>query len=190
MRFPVIVAAAGGSTRCPEGKLLKLWQGRPLLDWLLGTLSGHPRLGPLVVVTGHLRSQVEKLAQTYPDVHTRFNPDWKEGLSTSLRVGEWALPPGEGFLVALGDTPLFSLQTLEAVLPSQDLVRVRIPLHGQREGHPVFFPEWMRAHWPELSGDRGARPLLSRWPELVERVPVDDSGVLRDFDQASDFEAH
>lgn len=42
---PAIVAGAGGSSRCPEGKLLKLWRGRPLLEWLLETLSDHPGVG-------------------------------------------------------------------------------------------------------------------------------------------------
>jgi CTP:molybdopterin cytidylyltransferase MocA len=201
MSCPVIVPAAGGSTRCPEGKLVKAWRGRPLLEWLLDTLDAHPLLGTVLVITGHHQEKVERLCRPYTKVVTAHNPRWEDGLSSSLRLGESTLPVGQGFLVALGDTPLIHPRTVSAVLPCLGSVSpclgsvspspasesIRIPVYQGHAGHPVYFPEWVRAYWPDLSGDRGAKGLLQRWPDRVRRVEVNDPGILRDFDSASDF---
>lgn len=187
--IPVLVAAAGASSRCPEGKLLKAWQGRPLLGWLLEKLVAHPRLGPIVVVTGGHGQAVATLAGSYPGVSVVENSLWATGLASSLKIGVTALPPEGGFLVALGDTPLFTLETLEQVLPSGHADRIRVPSYQGRRGHPVFFPAWTRPEWDELQGDTGAKPMMTRWADRLVEIPVEDAGILRDFDQTSDFES-
>lgn len=186
--IPVLVAAAGASSRCPEGKLLKALGDRPLLGWLLEKLVSHPRLGPIVVVTGGHGPAVATLATGYPGVQVVENLQWATGLASSLKVGVAALPPEGGFLVALGDTPLFTLDTLEQILPSGHADRIRVPSYQGRRGHPVFFPEWTRPEWNELQGDTGAKPLMKRWAGRLVEIPVDDPGILRDFDQSCDFE--
>ena len=112
MHIPVIVAAAGGSSRCPGNKLLAPYHGKPLLQWLLQSLSSHPALGRILVVTGAQRTEVEALLFPYPQTRAVFNPHWRAGLASSLRRGVEALPPTRGFLVAMGDTPFFSALTL------------------------------------------------------------------------------
>ncbi len=188
IRYPVIVAAAGGSSRCPEGKLLKSWQGKPLLAWLLERLSAHPGLGSLLVVTGHQREKVEALAADYPGARTVHNPDWRQGLSSTLKKGESQLARGHGFLVALGDTPLFQAETLERLLPPERCREIRLPTYQGRFGHPAFFPEWVRLRWGLMSGDQGAKSLIRRWARYVVEIPVDDPGILRDFDRSEDFQ--
>lgn len=189
MRVPVLVTAAGGSSRCPEGKLQKLWRGQPLLSWLLLRLSGHPGVGPTLVVTGHHREEVETLVGAFPGAETVFNSAWASGLSSSLRLGVSRLPlQGGGFLVALGDTPTFSDATLSAVLPDSSVDQVRVPVFEGQRGHPVYFPDWTRPDWATLEGDVGARPLMKAWGDRVLEIPVDDSGILRDFDSSADFD--
>lgn len=189
MKIPALVAAAGGSTRCPEGKLTKLWRGKPLLCWLLDTLEQHPQVGKVVILTGRHHAEVHALAGGRPEFEVYHNPDWSEGLSSTLKLGESYVPRGSGFLVALGDTPLFSAHTLSRVIPETEQEQtIRVPLYKGKTGHPVFFPEWVRDDWAALSGDCGAKPLFARWPNRVTTLLVDDPGVARDFDQARDFE--
>lgn len=186
-RFPAIVCAAGASSRCPEGKLFKLWKGKPLLVWLLESLTNHCELDRILVICGDRIDEVKRLTQTFSGIESHFNADWGQGISSSLRLGERLLPPGDGFLVALGDTPLFRSDTLDRILPTEGQTTVNVPSYQGRTGHPVFVPEWAREDWRTLRGDRGAKQLFPRWGDRVRTVPVSDSGVVRDFDRPEDF---
>ncbi len=187
-RFPAIVCAAGASSRCPEGKLFKLWRDKPLLLWLLETLASHPKLDRILLICGERMDEVKGLSQAFSGVETHFNADWAEGISSSLRLGERLLPPGNGFLVALGDTPLFRSETLDRVLPDDGQTSVNIPTYLGLSGHPVYIPEWAREDWRTLQGDQGAKQLFSRWGDRVRTIPVQDRGVVRDFDRLEDFQ--
>lgn len=188
MRIPVIVAAAGGSSRHPGNKLLALYHGKPLLQWLLGTLSAHSRLGRILVVTGAQRDEVEAQLYPFPQAASVFNPHWRAGLASSLRLGVQVLPPTEGFLVAMGDTPFFSLSTLNRILPnSADQTRsARVPTYRDEEGYPMYFSGETRRKWNSLEGEQGARSILRQLCD-VERLSVDDAGVLQDLDRPEDF---
>jgi molybdenum cofactor cytidylyltransferase len=189
--IPAIVAAAGGSSRYPGGKLLASYHGKPLLQWLLHRLSDHPGIGRILVVTGSQRAEVEALLYPYPRTRAIFNPRWREGLAESLKLGVCALPPTPGFLVALGDRPLFTDGTLDRVLPSSlgEGTRVRVPVFHHEPGYPVYFPARCRAGWRCLEGDSGVLPLLRLWNDELDRVSVHDPGVLMDFDTPEDFPA-
>lgn len=52
----------------------------------------------------------------------------------------------------------------------------------------MYFPGQWRSEWKALEGEQGARSILRRLPE-VERIPVDDPGVLKDLDRLEDFPA-
>lgn len=140
------------------------------------------------MVSGHDRVRVENVVRGFSSSRAVYNSNWAEGLSTSLRVGERHVPQGSGFLIALGDTPLLTSETLGLVLPSQDSDEiVRVPTYEGRRGHPVYVPAWVREHWHRLRGDQGARSLFGEWPDRVLEIPVQDQGILRDFDHPADF---
>lgn len=189
MLIPAIVAAAGPSTRCPGGKLLVPYHGKPLLQWLLSSLSEHPGVGRILVVTGHQRADVEALLYPYPKTRSVHNPQWQRGLASSLQLGVASLPPTPGFLVTLGDRPFFQTLTLDRILPSsnEQSHRIRVPQFDGENGYPMYFPAASRPDWRGLRGEAGADDLLRLWSEQVDRVPVHDRGVLRDVDQAEDF---
>lgn len=191
MTYPVLVAAAGGASRCMGDKMTRDYRNRPLLHWLLDTLCAHPDIGEVIVVTGHRRSEVEKLILPFPQARGLYNPHWAQGLSTTLKTGVSALPQDSSFLTALGDTPFFAASTLDMVLPQNATERnqVRQPSYLGQPGHPMYFPGWTRPDWQKLQGDRGARQLFQLWQEKTVNVPVSDPGILRDFDTPQDFES-
>lgn len=191
MLIPAIVAAAGGSSRVPGGKLVQAYHGKPLLQWLLHRLSEHPGVGRILVITGGYRAEVEAMLYPYPRTRAIFNPQWRDGLASSLKVGVAALPPTPGFLVCMGDRPILSEATLNRVLPASlsDGQRIRIPIHKRQAGYPVYFPAGCRPGFQCLQGDHGILPLLRMWNDQLERIQVEDSGILHDFDTMEDFPA-
>lgn len=183
--IPAIVLAAGASSRCPGGKLLQSYRGRPLLEWTLEALQ-ESRVGPIVLVTGHASDQIQSLAG--PRVHSVHNPNWSEGISSSIRVGIENLPEScPGVLLALGDTPFFTPETLHRIIGPGAEQEIRVPIYRGQMGHPKYFPSWLFPELKQLAGDRGAKALINNHQKRCRRIEVDDPGTLRDFDRPSDF---
>jgi molybdenum cofactor cytidylyltransferase len=60
---------------------------------------------------------------------------------------------------------------------------------GQR-GHPVGFSQTLGSHLAALSGDVGAKAVISAHLEQLQLLECDDPGVLRDIDKPEDLIIH
>src|SRR6185503_18669432 len=104
-RIAAILLAAGRSTRMGgPNKLLAEIGGKPLVR-IAAVEALASRAREVIVVTGHQREAVAAALQGLP-VKLVHNPDFAEGLSTSLRAGLAAVPAeADGIVVCLGDMP-------------------------------------------------------------------------------------
>lgn len=186
--FPAIVLAAGGSSRCPEGKLLKEYRSKPLIQWGIETLANSPVVGKVCVVCGHQATEIRKILKDY-ELDFVDNPNWSRGIASSIRVGtQWLPRESSGFFLCLADTPFFQPETLLKVSPStKDRDQIRLPVYGGVPGHPKYFPRWLFPELLTLRGDTGAKLLLRQYHTRTCRVEIDDPGILRDFDRPKDF---
>jgi molybdenum cofactor cytidylyltransferase len=136
-----------------------------------------------------------ELFQVLGDLPIRFveNPRFFEGMATSLAAGVAALSPEiTSAVVALGDMPLVKPGVIRALMEALhgSQKTIAIPTHKGRRGHPVAFDLGRhREALLTLSGDQGARALLSAYPAEVVELPVDDPAVLLDVDTAEDLRA-
>jgi molybdenum cofactor cytidylyltransferase len=184
-RIAGLVLAAGRSTRMGgPNKLLEEINGRPLVRIATEqVLASGAR--PVIVVTGHQRERVERalagLAVTF--VH---NPNFAEGLSTSLKAGIAAVPAdADGAIVCLGDMPQVSAKLIDRLIAAFDPGRgalVVIPTIEGKRGNPVLWSRRFFADLMALEGDVGARHLIGGYAEAVAEVPVEDAAALIDVD--------
>lgn len=187
-----LVLAAGRGTRMGgPNKLLEEIGGKPIVRWAVeAALASHAR--PVVVVTGHEGERVAAVLKGL-DIQLVHNPDYAEGLSTSLKAGLAALPPDtDAVAVALGDMPEVTAGLIDklarAIDPARGLL-VAVPTRDGRRGNPVV---WSRRFFDELSrleGDVGARHLIAQHNEAVVEVPVDDEAAFRDIDTPEALQA-
>jgi molybdenum cofactor cytidylyltransferase len=184
-RVAAIVLAAGRSTRMGgPNKLLAGLGGRPLVRIAVEeALASSAR--PVVVVTGHQREAVEAALADLP-VRFVHNPDFAEGLSTSLKAGIAAVPDDvDGTVVCLGDMPQVGaalIDRLAAAFDPDHGALIVVPTSGGKRGNPVL---WARRFFPDLAaieGDVGARHLLAGFRDAVVEVPVGNSAALVDVD--------
>ena len=185
MRVAAIVLAAGLSSRMAGGnKLLADLDGKPVLRHTVDNVLAS-RAGPVVVVTGHEAGDVGELIQGLP-VKLRFNERFSDGMATSLGAGIAALPDEvDGALIFLGDMPLIGGDVIDAIIDAfkPDAGKtIVVPVHAGRRGHPVL---WGRAHFARLvalTGDQGARALLSGHADEIAECDVDDEAIFADAD--------
>jgi molybdenum cofactor cytidylyltransferase len=110
----------------------------------------------------------------------------EDGLGATLAQAVAQLPPGP-VLVGLADMPFVQVETLRALAQRlEGGAAVVAPFFGERRGNPVGFSAQQRPQLLALQGDRGAGPLLATLP--LERVAVQDAGVLLDIDRPDDLE--
>lgn len=174
----VILAAGRGIRFGPEPKLLALLDGKPLVRHVAKTaLASSAR--PIVVVLG-AHAEAVGAALDGLDLGLVDNPDHAAGLSTSLRAGLAALPPGtDAAIMLLGDMPRIGARHLDGLVsayrgatPSPSAV---VPVSGGRRGNPVLLDlEKLADALRTLSGDHGAGPLLAGRDDVIE-VTMDEA---------------
>lgn len=176
--IPAIVLAAGEARRFGGPKQLALIDGVPVLQHVLRNV----RASEVIVVLGAFADEI-RARVPFANERIVINPDFAEGMSTSIQAGLRALPAdAPAVLIALGDQPFVSPTTYDALIAAYEKAPAVVPVYRGRRGNPVvvrreLFPEMMK-----IRGDVGFRAVLRDVMEL----PVDDPGILRDIDSASD----
>ena len=185
-----LLLAAGMSRRMGgPNKLLQDIGGEAMVVRTLQAVR-QAAVDDIVVVLGHngaeIRAAIEKAAGD--DKRLRFvdNPNFAEGLSTSLQAGLTALPDkADAVLVCLADMPAVSAAQIGRLIAAFNPVEQRaicVPTYKGKRGNPIL---WARRFVPEmrkLAGDVGARHLIGENAETVCEVEMGDAAVLTDLD--------
>jgi molybdenum cofactor cytidylyltransferase len=183
-----LVLAAGGSARLGRPKQLVELGGRPLLRGVIDAVRTWPIDGLAVVLGAHADEILESV--DVGDAVVVINPEWEEGIASSLRVGLDTLtrdPHIERTFIALGDQPRIPPDVPTALLDAVGAGKpVVAPRYRYQRGNPVVVD---RSLWPRLmslEGDAGASRLFQAHPEWVHEVQVDHLPP-RDIDTESDI---
>jgi len=180
-----IILAAGRSTRMGgPNKLLQTYHGRALVR-IAAEAALASRASRVVVVTGHQEAAVREALQGLA-VEFAHNPAYAEGLSSSVGTGVAALPASaDAAVICLGDMPLVGPavidQLIDAFDPPSGAV-IAVPVHDGQRGNPVL---WARRFFDDLktlTGDSGARQILTAYADGVVEVPVADLSTNIDVD--------
>lgn len=191
-RVAALVLAAGRSTRMGAvNKMLAEIGGKPLVR-IAAEQAVASQAKPVIVVTGHEREKVEAVLRGLP-VRFVHNPDYADGLGTSLKAGVAAVPDeADAVIVCLGDMPQVDAALINRLVAAFDPERgalVVVPSIDGRRGNPVV---WSRRFFHDLmsiQGDVGARHLIGNYAEAVAEVPVSGEAALVDVDTPESLSA-
>jgi molybdenum cofactor cytidylyltransferase len=139
----------------------------------------------VIVITGHQPERIKE-ALSGRDVEFVHNPDYAEGIGSSVRMGITALDDdADGALVALGDMPWVNTEVINRLVDAFTTggeLSIFIPMFGRKRGNPVL---WGSQHFPELlalAGDVGGKALFHRHAEAICYVDVESASVNIDVD--------
>lgn len=185
-----LVLAAGGSRRLGRPKQLEPWGDSTLLGLVVERVRALPVDEVWVVLGADLDAVLAGVDLAGCGIIE--NPEWEEGLASSLRVGLDALTRlsrADAALVALGDQPGISHEVVERLIEARRRSRrpAAVPKYRYAWGNPVLVDRSLWARLMSLEGDEGARRLLQAHPEWVEEVWVDHLPP-RDVDTQADVE--
>jgi molybdenum cofactor cytidylyltransferase len=188
-----VLLGAGASARMGREKLLMAVDGRTVLEV---SLDNHLRssLGCVcVVVPGWIPGFGEIAARAAGRRAVFIETEKPCEMSKSLRIGwSWVRDNTEsrGIMISLADQPLVATETIDLLVKAY-LASDRgfcVPTYSGRRGNPVIIGREFDRDVMELRGDRGARDLIARNPELVLEVEVGSDEVLVDLDRIEDLD--
>ena len=144
------------------------------------------RAAYVIVVTGHDADAV-CAALAKRNVQFVFAPEYATGMAASLAAGIKAVPDdAQAAMICLGDMPLVTATVLNQLIDAYDPARgagIVVPMRGEQRGNPVVWDRMFFNGMAELSGDSGARSLLTRHRDHVVTIDPGTDAVLQDFDQ-------
>jgi molybdenum cofactor cytidylyltransferase len=191
MTVPAIVLAAGASRRLGQPKQLVRVAGETLLAYTL-RIAREATSEPILVVLGARQEEIAANVDL-SHVNVATNPDWEQGIASSIRAGIRALmdldPDASAVLFLVCDQPRLTADHLRSLIEAHEQAgepAIVASHYAGATGIPAIFPAGQFANLLALKGDAGARYLLRNTGCAV--VEVEFSGGEADIDTPSDLE--
>lgn len=184
-----ILLAAGSARRMGSSKVLLPWYDRPLVRHL-AEIALSSDLAEVIVVIGHQAAEVQTALRDLP-VRIVHNPAYADGQSTSLHAGLAAVnQDARAAMVLLADQPLLTTAVIDALLVAfrGSQAPIIAACAGGRRGNPVLFARELFPELMTISGDEGARSVVSARRAQVHCVEVDHT-VFADVDTPEEYAA-
>jgi molybdenum cofactor cytidylyltransferase len=159
-----------------------------MLEKVVETYAKSP-VDEVIVVLGFAADEIQK-GVSFGGAKVVLNPDFAEGLASSLRVGVRSVnPKSQAAVVGLGDQPLLTAKTVAVLIERFQGMGGAIvaPYLGRRRGNPVLFARHLFGELESAHGDEGAKSVIRSHQNEVVQVEVVDKGVVFDVDSEEDY---
>ena len=184
----ILILAAGNSSRLGSPKQLIEFEGQTLIERITETaLSISEEV--LIVLGGNSELILPKLERFNNVISTIYNPDWKEGMGTSIRIGVEKLAENSDLIIILlADQPFISKVLLQNMLQSYEKTQNPIVscIYSNSLGVPILFDKSVFFELLKLNGDKGAKSFLHLYKNRISTIDFPEAIV--DIDTLEDVE--
>lgn len=189
MRTGILILAAGSASRMQQPKmLLPFGKGNILSHLLDEARASEP--AAICLVTGYYHDEILSAIAT-EGLQVIRNLQWQEGMSGSIRWGLLHLlqqePALEQVVILVSDQPFLTRSLLHNMLQVQQETQKGIVAAGYAgiQGVPVLFTKDYFDQLKQLTGDKGAKPILQT--NAGDVAVVDFPEGVRDIDTPEDY---
>lgn len=183
MKFAGVILAAGYSSRMGAFKPLLQLGEKSCLGHCI-SLFHQASISTVYVITGHKSSQTAAEAKRL-EACTVFNPNYDQGMFSSVCVGLSHLEEVDGVLILPVDIPMVCPATVKLLTSQFDGKTVLYPTCNNRRGHPPLIPACYIPQILQHNGRMGLKGILQHLPG--RNVNVTDIGVCMDMDNEQDY---
>lgn len=189
MKTGIIILAAGNSSRLGEPKQLLEYKGKSLLHHV--TRQALKMTGAVVVVSGFNNNLIENELKNL-QVITVYNPEWQEGMGSSIRAGVEKIidefPVIENLIISVCDQPFINSSVFSELMTKhkEDQKGIIASAYAGVLGTPVMFDRKYFDELSKLSGNEGAKKLLHVFSRDVGSINFEKGRI--DIDTKDDYE--
>ncbi len=162
---------------------------RTLLQTTLDMI-GQSAVAETILVLGHEAERVQRSVESAPPTKVVINRDYAEGMSTSIKAGIAAISAGSSAaMIVLADQPLLKSSVIDQMIGEYEKSHsaIIVPMYKGFRGNPVLIDRSLFPEMMQISGDIGCRSLFGLHPEAIQKIAVEDIGILVDIDTAEDL---
>lgn len=184
-RTVALIVATDPGVGFTGSKYLEAFHGVPMLERVVAEAGEWP-VDEVVVVLGPDADEIIE-GVDFGEATIVIDPEWKEGISASMRVGIDLLSRGpvtDRIVVALGDQPGVDAGTVDAMLDKKSAAVV--PKYRYRRGWPVVLSSELWDLLLGLEGPADLHDVLESHVGGVEELWLEGLGPPRMLDP-SDF---
>lgn len=187
--IPIILLAAGVSSRIGEPKQLLPWGEQTLIEHQIQMLMQAGK--SVIVVLGAYADLIFPVIQKYPVIIV-VNENWKSGMASSVACGikeiERLELTAEAVLITLVDQPLIPFIHFEAILNAFEEGYQQIIASTSAEGWqgvPALFDRCYFNKLQNLQGEKGAKTIIQQYPDKVRSLLCNE--IIKDVDTLESY---
>lgn len=186
----LIILAAGASTRMGTPKQLLTYRGRSFVRHM-AEIALSSVCQPIVVVLGAYAAQIKPEIKQLP-LQIVENPQWNQGMSSSIRVGITALNAVsyqlDAVIITLCDQPFVSSQILTQLVEiycstGKPIIACE---YAETLGVPALFSQSLFTELLALKSSEGAKKIIQKYSHQTFTIPFPEGAI--DIDTPQDYE--
>lgn len=191
--YSAVILAAGEADRMGKLKQLLPWKEKTILETVIDNVLSSKHIDDEIrIVLGAEAKRVKEKISCYKDsrIVIKENPNYKQGMSSSLKKGIEHLSESTKYLVIfLGDQPLITPDIFDNIINKfeEESAEIMMPVYNKKPGHPVIISTKYLSDIKKLEGPMGLKPFIDSHKDIVKYYPVDDNRVIIDLDYYDDY---
>lgn len=115
-----------------------------------------------------------------------FNPTPEKGIGSTIAYAMQTINT-PNVLICLADMPFIAISTFMRVIELCNPTNIVAPIYQQQIGHPVAFGECFYTKLAALTGDKGAKSILTTHHLRQQLFVCDDPNTIVDIDYQEDW---
>jgi CTP:molybdopterin cytidylyltransferase MocA/xanthine/CO dehydrogenase XdhC/CoxF family maturation factor len=183
-----IILAAGESMRMGSPKLLLPYLDKTIIEKVIEQVL-QSEVKHIIVVLGSEKDKIRNQIRDYPVIITD-NPDYKNGMLSSIQCGLRALPDDtDAVMLLLGDQPMVTGPVIDQLT---DTYRhsdkgILIAVHKEKRGHPILIKIKYRKEIEQLTFENSMHDFTRKFAKDIFEVETGTQDILRDIDTPEDY---
>jgi molybdenum cofactor cytidylyltransferase len=185
-KIALIILAAGESSRMRLPKQLLPYKSKSMLQHTVDEAVASKAHSVYTVLGANADQIAAKLRTLRIQVIT--NPDWEEGIGSSIRAGVAALPDEvDGAIISLCDQPMIRSTIYNDLIDAHLFSRKPIVAceYENTRGVPALFAKPLFPDLTSLRGHQGAKTIILKDAGAVTAIPFEGGNV--DIDTPEDY---